>query len=162
MIPMTTYYSPEPEKMKLFLERDYGLIARAINGEYDTWTPYLLGGTTEGVGTYTTQDGWYYLSTIMVDYWFTITWSAHTGTGDLYMKLPFKTFSAEGNIWTGNCMTSSVSFANASDTYVVPLATSDSYVCDFVSGRHAAASGNIQVQAAGTITGFLRYMAEVK
>ena len=55
-----------------------------------TWTPVIAGTTTAGAGTYTLQTGTY---TRMGNLCFlagTVTWTAHTGTGNMLLTgLPF-------------------------------------------------------------------------
>ena len=68
----------------------YQNIGQIINGEIRSFTPQVFGTTSAGAGTYNVQDGWYLRKGLMVDYWFAIQWSAHTGTGHVYVQLPYK------------------------------------------------------------------------
>lgn len=53
--------------------------------EQQTWTPTIVGGTAAGAGTYTTQSGYYTRIGNMIFCQATIVWTAHTGTGDMYI-----------------------------------------------------------------------------
>ena len=63
--------------------------------EEGTWTPVVAGGSTAGTGTYTLQEGTYTKIGNMVVANCGVTWTAHTGTGDLTITgLPFTASSA--------------------------------------------------------------------
>jgi hypothetical protein len=64
-----------------------GVVVNSDHGTY-AWTPVLVGATTAGAGTYTTQKGVYTLSDGVMIFEAEITWTAHTGTGQLYINLP--------------------------------------------------------------------------
>jgi hypothetical protein len=58
--------------------------------EEGTFTPTIIGTTTAGVGTYTTQEGQYTKIGNCVSFALTLNWSAHTGTGNMRVAgLPF-------------------------------------------------------------------------
>lgn len=55
-----------------------------------SWTPVVVGNTVAGVGTYTLQAGTYTRIANLVFVAGTVTWTAHTGTGDMRVNgLPF-------------------------------------------------------------------------
>lgn len=55
-----------------------------------TFTPTSRGSTSAGAGTYTSQSGTYTISGGRLHFELQIAWSAHTGTGDLWIEgLPF-------------------------------------------------------------------------
>lgn len=55
-----------------------------------TFTPAIIGTSAAGVGTYTTQSGSYTRVGNRVDFELEITWTAHTGTGNIQISgLPF-------------------------------------------------------------------------
>lgn len=58
--------------------------------EEGTWTPAISGTTTAGAGTYSTQVGFYTKVGRAVHIQMNLTWSAHTGTGNMQVTgLPF-------------------------------------------------------------------------
>jgi hypothetical protein len=58
--------------------------------EEGTFTPTISGSTVAGVGTYSNQIGRYTKIGNQVTVWIRISWSAHTGTGDMRISdLPF-------------------------------------------------------------------------
>ena len=55
-----------------------------------TFTPVIQGTTTAGTGTYTIQTGRYTKVGNVLNFWITLAWSAHTGTGNMQVSgLPF-------------------------------------------------------------------------
>ncbi len=60
------------------------------NYEEGSFTPVIKGTTTAGAGTYTAQVGRYTKVGNVVHFWIALVWTAHTGTGSLYIdSLPF-------------------------------------------------------------------------
>lgn len=69
--------------------------------EEGSWTPTIVGSSTAGVGTYTTQSGRYTKIGNKVTLHGSIVWTAHTGAGNIWIGgLPFT--SAANNIAYGN------------------------------------------------------------
>jgi len=69
------------------------------------FTPTIVGATTAGTGTYTTQNGRYTKIGNLVTFQVFIDWTAHTGTGNMRIgNLPFTNGS---NFWAG-----SIGYAN--------------------------------------------------
>jgi hypothetical protein len=67
--------------------------------EEGTWTPIIVGATTAGTGTYSSQNGRYTKVGNMVTATSYVEWSAHTGTGGMRLGgLPFATLSATNNL----------------------------------------------------------------
>lgn len=66
--------------------------------EEGIFTPTIVGVTTAGVGTYTAQIGRYTKIGNVVYYRITVTWTAHTGTGNMRVgALPFTSNATPGN-----------------------------------------------------------------
>lgn len=66
--------------------------------EKGTFTPIIIGTTTDGVGTYTTQVGNYTRIGNVVTFNLYVNISAHTGTGNIRISgLPFKSAAGIGN-----------------------------------------------------------------
>jgi hypothetical protein len=66
--------------------------------EEGTWTPVVIGTTTNGVGTYTNQVGFYTKVGNLVTVQAYITWTAHTATGNMRLSgLPFANSATAGS-----------------------------------------------------------------
>lgn len=48
-----------------------------------TFTPVLRGNTVAGIGTYTTQTGYYTINGKVLSFWLDLKWTAHTGSGTM-------------------------------------------------------------------------------
>lgn len=67
-----------------------GVSKKAYFMESGTWTPVMYGTTSAGTGTYTTQLGYYSLIGNVCYFTCYLTWSAHTGTGNIRISgLPY-------------------------------------------------------------------------
>lgn len=70
--------------------------------EEGTFTPTIVGGTSAGVGTYTTQTGTYTKIGNRVCIDLSLNWSAHTGTGTMIVGgLPFTVGAGIGSMAVG-------------------------------------------------------------
>jgi hypothetical protein len=71
--------------------------------EQGTWTPVLIGSTSAGTGTYTTQAGTYTKIGNRVLITLQLRWTAHTGTGTMAINsLPFSTASVTPSGYLSN------------------------------------------------------------
>lgn len=116
-----------------------------------TFTPTIAGTTTAGVGVYSNQIGKYTVLGNMVHIYMFITWSAHTGTGNLKISgLPFTGQAASG----GHTPQQHISVAAANLTYTGDLfgrilgATTDMDLRVYTS---AAAGAAVAMDTAATI-----------
>lgn len=99
--------------------------------EAGTFVPTITGTTTPGVGTYSTQSGFYSRVGDCVTVFIQITWSAHTGTGNMRIEgLPFPTKSGVGALF--QIQGSNMTWAGA------------------LEGRAFAASTQIRVQSSAS------------
>jgi hypothetical protein len=68
--------------------------------EEGTFTPVIAGQTSDGVGTYTNQIGRYTKVGRAVHFTIFVTWTAHTGTGNMLIRgLPFTSNSTAGQFY---------------------------------------------------------------
>lgn len=120
--------------------------------EEGTFTPTIIGTTTAGTGTYSAQSGKYTKVGNRVSFGIYLAWSAHTGTGNMYVSgLPFTasdasypavsiyqngitltlTYAIQGYVNTGTVEVLLSQVNSAGTVALVPLATSGTI---FVSG----------------------------
>ncbi len=86
--------------------------------EEGTWTPVIIGTTTAGTGTYTTQTGSYTKIGNQVTLHLTLTWTAHTGTGNMRISgLPFTVGSYLSAGSVGLCDAISLTASNSLAVY---------------------------------------------
>ena len=90
--------------------------------EQGTWTPTVIGTTTAGTGTYSTQNGQYTKVGNMVTATSYVEWSAHTGTGNMQLGgLPFTTLNAGANLGSvdiGYCHNIALTASNVITAYI--------------------------------------------
>ena len=92
-----------------------GMTSQLLNWyEEGTYTPTLVGGTTAGTTTYTTQVGFYTRIGNRVTFDLTIIYTAATGTGEARLSLPSTANSASGYIAVVNVRTTIPSTAGYS------------------------------------------------
>jgi hypothetical protein len=60
-----------------------------------SWTPVITGETSAGTGTYTSQVGTYTKIGSRVDFNIEVTWTAHSGTGQMDISLPYPVDNAQ-------------------------------------------------------------------
>lgn len=75
----TVSHSNDPERLTAEINAALALLTPTPK----RWTPFIVGTTLGGVGTYSIQKGWYTKVGQQVTAWGTLRWSAHTGTGNM-------------------------------------------------------------------------------
>jgi hypothetical protein len=92
--------------------------------EEGTWTPVIIGTTSAGTGTYTTQVGRYTKIGNRVMFNLFLDWSAHTGTGNMRISgLPFTSNATSGNLSAVSIVPSGVALTANNIMYgLVPTA----------------------------------------
>jgi hypothetical protein len=81
-----------------------GVNVPLVEGVERLFTPVIQGSTSAGVGTYTSQNGSYVKNGSIVTFQLDISWTAHTGTGDIQIAgFPYAPINAEpqpiGWVW---------------------------------------------------------------
>lgn len=167
-IPQYTRGQPsqnEPDDRNVeSLTRMFRLIADAVNGNIKTnedlsspFVPTIIGTTTEGVGTYTKQIGWSYSQGLFRDIWFDVSWTAHTGTGNLALELPYLVTFSEQMPFVGVCQLSDITFAGS---YATINAIPDTRRLEFWTTSSAASNVQIAIGAIGRAIGHIRYIGQ--
>ena len=81
-----------------------------------TWAPVLTGETTSGTGTYSVQSGRYTKNGNVVKFDIVLAWSAHTGTGNMGISLPF----ANGSVISScSVVASNLTFSNQLGAFIL-------------------------------------------
>lgn len=85
-----------------------------------TFTPTIIGLTTEGEGTYSTQIGTYTKIGNLVTYAINLIWTAHTGTGTMRVSgLPFTVGGNINNRYTSTIAYSDLTYTSTPFAYAV-------------------------------------------
>ncbi len=127
--------------------------------EQQTWVPVITGTGSAGTGTYSVQSGYYTRIGNMIFSSLTITWSAHTGTGDMTITgFPFparnsSNYTPEATVLLSNILlpigTIGVGASISANTSIVSL----------YGVINSAALSPIQMSATGSISLSLAYIA---
>jgi len=117
--------------------------------EEGTFTPTVVGTTIAGVGTYSVQDGKYTKTGNIVKTSFQITWSAHTGTGNIkFGGLPFT--SAENVVGSIRCRNVSIPTGHFAQIALVSSTTEILFETFDADGTDNAPAGKA-IEAGGDI-----------
>lgn len=153
------------------LQRMYENIAISTNGTYlyansdssvgfdqRVWRPEVFGVSSAGAGTYDHQIGYAVRKGIVVNAFFDIQWSAHTGGGNFYVALPYKVRKADNMPFTATAQTSN--FTLGSIDYAVFNAIPDTYRLELWSVTTSAATANIALDTAARVIGSITYIGQ--
>jgi len=158
MIPLTTNLSTDPVEQRLQLMDNYQQMANLANGRVEEWSPVVYGSTLAGAPTsYSAQRGLYFVRGVFVEVWFAVTWTGHTGTGNMRVTLPFIVSQTRADFFIGDVSAQNIAFP-ASTTHVNLSAVNDTTYCDVVASRSGTTRSFVQMSAAGTLFGHVCYI----
>lgn len=146
------------------LEDQYDEMSSAINGtifsdldeDENKYVPVILGSTADGVGTYVAdhQTAYAFRMGSFVDVWFDISWTAHTGTGNLLLELPYKSIQFDNEPFVASVSADNLVFSG----YLVGSVIPDSFNMEILDVQSGGAAVNIAVSNfATTLRGHVRY-----
>lgn len=125
-------------------------------GTSTAWTPVVEGSAVAGLGTYTVQHGRYIRLGALVIAIAQITWTAHTGNGDMIVSGFPIAFGAGGTSYI-----STLAFANitlpAGTIQVAVDGNNADTTANVVGYRDAGSAQNVQLGATGTLFFTLAY-----
>lgn len=141
-------------------------IVKATYGEYqsdfetgqESYIPKVLGATTAGDASYARAVGWTLRRSLMVDVWFDVQWTGHTGTGNMYIELPYIVASTSGLPYVGIIQSSTITYAGYDG--LVCNAISNSYRLEIWSTGTGAVTANVPVAVDGRLIGHVRYIGQ--
>lgn len=117
-----------------------------------SWTPIVAGSSSAGVGTYTTQSGYYTYIGNMIFVQAHIDWSAHTGTGNMTItNLPANCYNAANYDPEGICNPTDITLpAGISRTVLSSILAGTNTVNLYVT-TNAGANAAVQMGSAGSL-----------
>jgi hypothetical protein len=155
------YTFREPEKLVNDLTEMYRLLRESIEGYTEEFEGVIFGSSADGVGTYTSNDCYYVRRGTVIDLFYHIVWSAHTGTGDLRIKLPFfeKGFASPTSI--SPIRTYNLAWPAGSTYVIIKGQPGEDYA--LIEGcRDAGTVQTVQIDTAATISFHHRYIGQVE
>jgi len=155
------------KELVVTLQRQYEDMAEAINGDFkldvltgsSNFTPTISGSTTSGVGTYVanTQTSRVLRKGLEVEFWFDIAWTAHTGTGNLLVDLPYEVADSANFPYVGVVMAENITFSG----YLTGTALPATRSFQIIDTRSATTFNNIAVTNANTtLRGYVKYIGK--
>lgn len=155
--PLDRTFSDDPRQLQVEVRKMYQDFSRQINGEAKNWTPIIKGSTADGAGTYTYQRGLYVLSGQSVDVYFDVKWTAHTGTGNLEIVLPFVGQFSEV-YYTGivENLTGDLTYSSGY-TEIYLVLPPDSRDCVIGEGGSGVSSQEVSIVSSASLRGSIRY-----
>ena len=127
-----------------------------IYTELLTWTPTISGQSSAGAGTYTAQNGFYHRVGNIIFVTGSVSWSAHTGTGNILVtNLPFTCRNVANYDPECSVRTDSIAWP-AGTTYLFGEFQPGQSFCELWGIRTNNTSQQVQISASGTVhfTGF--------
>ena len=149
------YYSKDKELNTLYKE-----IVDPLQGIVGEWTPRIIGSTTEGVGTYTHAYGTSLCYGQVVDIWFDIFWTVHTGTGFMRISLPMTVYPLSTYLpFVGTLQWSHIAL-DANYTFAIISGKPDTEYCEVAqcSPNPLFGTKNVDMSATGLLRGYLRFL----
>jgi len=166
-LPLPSDYIDDPEQFfeDLINKIDYMYenIAEHVNGSFrnnmeidgSEWIPTLQGDSS-GTFTYTEQVGWVLRKGIMTDVWGSVSWSATTASGNLFIELPYLVTQSVGSPFVGTCITSNITYASGTNSNI--SAQPDTYNGYIITSGSGVGKANLNVPASGTLEFHIRYI----
>jgi len=144
------------------LEDMYQEVAQNVNGYIKNWTPIVIGLTTPGDTaniTYINQFGWIRRAGIITECWLDVSWSAHDGTGDVAIQMPYQAASSSGSPFIG-VIESSDSNAFPGFTYLTWRVEPNTTNGVIIKNGDGVPSENLTIAATGGFRGYIRYIGK--
>ena len=151
----------EPENLVRDLSEMYRILRESIEGYTEEFEGVIFGSSADGVGTYTSNDCYYVRRGVVVDLFCHMEWSAHTGTGDLRVKLPFfeKGFVSPTSV--SAIRTYNLTWP-AGSTHVILKGQPDQDYALIEGCRDAGTVQTVQMDGAAAISFHHRYIGQVE
>lgn len=142
-------------------EQITGNFRTSASGRSDQWLPKIEGSTTKGEPVYSAQEGFTYRQNQLVDCWFDLQWTGHTGVGNLQLVLPSLVAKASKEPFVGIIEATGITYAG---DYLTINAQADSYYALLRICNPASSSTTVTFATAGAdggIRGHIRYIGQL-
>lgn len=161
MLPVNRTIPQSFEDVKDEIFDMYQDIAVAFNGSLREWTPTISGSTTNGSGTYTTNEGYYYRQGLLCHVWFYLVWTAHTGTGNIKLDLPFNVRLSAQDFYTDSVEVANIALS-ANYNYFMIRADSNSSQASLIEVGTNNSPQAVTMDVAGSLRGHLVFLGQEK
>lgn len=155
------YNFREPEMLVKDLQEMYRLLRESIEGYTEEFTGKIYGSSSAGTGTYTANDCYYIRRGVVIDLFYRLTWSAHTGTGDLRVQLPFFEKQFIAPVAISPIRTDNLVWPAGTDYVILKGQPNQNYA--LIEGcRDAGGVQTVQMDGAANISFHHRYIGQVQ
>jgi len=137
----------------------YRTAVKNIDGDIQSFTPVVSGDTTAGLGTYSIQTGRSLRAGLQTHVWFDVEWSSHTGTGSLYLTLPFKVFNISNDPFIGAIGSSTIAYP-VGVSYLTLNAEPNSFKAYLKASGSGVAESYVNLPVSGRIKGHIFYLGQ--
>lgn len=163
------YQKTQWKEMVVTLQNMYEDLVDNINGTHehiifnssqqDPVIPQVEGSSSAGVATYGDREAYHVRNGLISQMWFDIAWTAHSGSGDLIVKLPYSVANGELIPFVGTIQIHNINLSSGYTYAVVNCApnTFDGVVMECGSGVPTQA---IALPSSGRIIGYVRYIGK--
>lgn len=155
------YTFRKPENLVNDLQEMYRVLRESIEGFTREFEGKIYGSGTEGVGTYTTNDCFYMRRANVVDIFYSLAWSGHTGAGDIRIQLPFFEKQFASNTGISSIATENLTWPTGT-TYCVVEGVANQDYATIQGCRDAGTKQTVQIDTAATINFHHRYIGQVQ
>ena len=160
-LPSDYTFSKDINELDLQLNDMYRRLREQIDGYTESFDGKIYGSTSAGTATYSLNQCYYVRRGIFVDVFYFITWSGHTGTGDLRIQLPFYEKGHPSSVSISAIRTSNLTYPSGTDYCVLEGAPNEDYAV--IRGcRDGSSPQIVQMDAAANISFHHSYIGQIK
>jgi hypothetical protein len=160
-LPSEYNFGESVEEQLRQLKDMYLRLRESVEGYTQEFEGVVFGSSTAGTCTYSVNNCYYVRRGIVIDVFYGVAWSGHTGTGNLHLKLPFfeKPFASSPSI--SAVIAGNITFP-ASTVYLVARSISNQDYVRIDAVRSAANPTIVSLPASGNIYFHHNYIGQVK
>lgn len=121
--------------------------------------PLISGSTSEGVGTYGNREMYHVRQGLESQAWFDIAWTAHSGTGDLIVNLPYSVANTEFTPFVGVVQIHNINLSSGY-TYATVNCAPNSFDGVIMECGSGVPSQPIALPTSGRLIGYVKYIGK--
>ena len=121
--------------------------------------PLISGTTSKGIGTYSDREIWRLRQGLLCHIWFDISWTAHTGTGNIYVDLPWEVALTSYDPFIGTIESDNI---NLTSTYswLTINCQSSTFKGNIIRSGDSITSSPLPMQTSGRLKGYVKYIGK--
>ena len=142
-----------------YLDNGYRQSVTNIDGNESEYIPIISGETVTGTGTYSFQEGLSLRQGIRTTVFFAVTWTNHSGSGNILVSLPYRVKNSGIEYFMGTIQTSGVSYPAGTTSAVIKPTPNNLFARVACSGS-GAGTANLQLGTSGSLLGQVFYIGQ--